>query len=186
MIIGHDWVRGDKFASCASISNRTAFVGAPWHMNTGSVYEITVPADADDDSIADECDNCPAVWNPDQADADSDGLGDACDNCPNSDLSATIVIDGCDSGVDNQMLGDSGCTMADRIAECAAGATSHGQFVSCVAQLTNEWKREGLITGQEKGRIQRCAATADIPAGWRSRSQVGLPRLLSRGAWFPL
>jgi C1A family cysteine protease len=26
-------------------------------------------------------DNCPIVYNPDQADADSDGLGDACDKC---------------------------------------------------------------------------------------------------------
>ena len=24
------------------------------------------------------CDNCPLVYNPDQADADSDGIGDAC------------------------------------------------------------------------------------------------------------
>ena len=35
--------------------------------------------DADDDGIADACDNCPATANGAQADADGDGLGDVCD-----------------------------------------------------------------------------------------------------------
>jgi C1A family cysteine protease len=34
------------------------------------------------DGIPDICDNCPEIYNPDQADADKDGIGDACDNCP--------------------------------------------------------------------------------------------------------
>jgi hypothetical protein len=97
-------------------------------------------------------------------DADSDGICDADDACPESDTSPTIVIDGCDSGVENRLF-DDGCTMADEIAECAAGATNHGAFVSCVAHLTNGWKRAGLISGAEKGRIQSCAARANIPPG---------------------
>ncbi|MEE8154669.1 MAG: hypothetical protein V3T53_06875 [Phycisphaerales bacterium] len=61
------------------------------------------------------------------------------------------------------MLFDDGCTMADLIAECADGASNHGGFVSCVAQFTNEWQQQGIISGQEKGAIQSCAAQADIP-----------------------
>lgn len=38
--------------------------------------------DADGDLMLDECDNCAADLNPDQADADADGFGDLCDNCP--------------------------------------------------------------------------------------------------------
>jgi hypothetical protein len=30
--------------------------------------------------------------------------------------------------------------------------------VSCVSHLTNDWKAAGLISGEEKGAIQRCVA----------------------------
>ncbi len=35
------------------------------------------------------------------ADSDGDGFPDSVDQCPHSDLSATVVIDGCNSGVPN-------------------------------------------------------------------------------------
>jgi lysophospholipase L1-like esterase len=38
--------------------------------------------DGDSDGTSDACDNCPELWNADQADADGDGVGDACDLCP--------------------------------------------------------------------------------------------------------
>ncbi len=47
-----------------------------------------------------------------------------------------VIIDGCDSGVENHIFED-GCTISDRIAACAAGARNHGELVSCVAHLTN-------------------------------------------------
>jgi hypothetical protein len=37
-------------------------------------------SDGDGDGIADANDNCPGVYNPDQADNDTDGYGDACDS----------------------------------------------------------------------------------------------------------
>jgi N-acetylneuraminic acid mutarotase len=43
----------------------------------------SLAVDSDGDGIPDACDNCPNVFNPDQADADGDGIGDACDPCPN-------------------------------------------------------------------------------------------------------
>ncbi len=39
-------------------------------------------ADADEDGVADDADNCPADANADQANGDEDGVGDVCDNCP--------------------------------------------------------------------------------------------------------
>jgi hypothetical protein len=37
--------------------------------------------DSDNDGVVDVDDNCPQVYNPDQADYDGDRVGDVCDNC---------------------------------------------------------------------------------------------------------
>lgn len=95
-------------------------------------------------------------------DTDGDGIADDDDACPNSDLSPTVVIDGCDSGVDNT-LGADGCTISDLIGECADGVSNHGQFVRCVSHLTNDLKKAGVISGRDKGAIMSCAGQADLP-----------------------
>ena len=74
---------------------------------------------------------------------------------------AMVTIDGCDTGVVDQVY--DGTTISGKIAECAAAARNHGEFVSCVSHLTNDLVSEGCLTGKEKGKIQRCAAKADIP-----------------------
>lgn len=95
-------------------------------------------------------------------DSDDDGVSDDEDRCLDSDLSTTVVIDSCDSGVPNTLF-TSGCTISDSIADCAEDARNHGRFVSCVSDLTNNLKKAGTITGQQKGTIQSCAGQASIP-----------------------
>jgi len=45
----------------------------------GDGVKNCVDPDDDQDGIKDVIDNCPAVYNPDQADGDHDGIGDVCD-----------------------------------------------------------------------------------------------------------
>jgi len=99
------------------------------------------------------------------SDSDGDGVPDDEDECSDSDLSPTVVIDGCDSGVPNSfnILGTNGCTISDLIGQIADGASNHGQFVSGVSGLTNQLKKAGVITGRQKGAIQSCAGQSNIP-----------------------
>lgn len=90
-------------------------------------------------------------------DADGDGVPDDEDAFPNSDLGDTVVIRGCNSGVGNQLLPD-GATFNDLIGAALASSGNHGQFVSAVTGLADGWKKAGLISGRDQGRITSCAA----------------------------
>jgi hypothetical protein len=90
-------------------------------------------------------------------DADGDGTADDEDCNPTSDVRPTIIIGNIDTGVPNTLF-PGGCTSADLIMQLFAAAGNHGEFVSSVAHLTNEWVASGLITGKQKGAIQSAAA----------------------------
>ena len=71
----------------------------------------------------------------------------------------TIVINGCDTGVADTLV--DGKRISEYIEEIYIGAKNHGQFVRGVALLTNDLMKDGFITGEEKGKIQSCAAQAN-------------------------
>jgi len=60
--------------------------------NPATLSLITAP-DGDGDGVADACDNCPSVSNPDQTDSDGDGIGDACESTCPADFDGNGVVD---------------------------------------------------------------------------------------------
>ena len=79
------------------------------------------------------------------------------DSCPESDFRETVQIGTCDSGVEN-LLFDTGCTIADLVHGCEAAGSTHGRYGRCVASQLGGMKRAGVIDGAAQGKIQSCAA----------------------------
>ena len=99
---------------------------------------------------------------PNVFDTDGDGVADDQDAFPNSNLSATVAIGACNTGVGNHVFSN-GATMNDLIGAAANGAKNHGAYVSAVTKLADGWKKAGLISGKDQGKITSCAARSDIP-----------------------
>ncbi|MEE9130465.1 MAG: FG-GAP repeat protein [Phycisphaerales bacterium] len=83
----HDAAPVDLFGSAVALNGTSVIVGSEGDDDDGTAsgsayfYALDGP-DADNDGIADMCDNCPDVFNPQQEDRDEDGVGDACDGPP--------------------------------------------------------------------------------------------------------
>ncbi|MCX7880160.1 MAG: hypothetical protein N2517_05820 [Ignavibacteria bacterium] len=67
-----------------------------------------------------------------------------------------------ETNIRNKRLED-GTTIMQLINDCINNARNHGDFVSCMAHLTNNLMKRGLITNKEKGILMNIAARADIP-----------------------
>ena len=65
-------------------------------------------------------------------DVDLDGVDDAIDECPLSNLSATVLINGVNTGIPNTGANPAGCTFADLVEEmietCLDDAKNHGNL----------------------------------------------------------
>lgn len=51
-------------------------IEGPFHIDD---FRVSKAAVSPFDGVGDECDNCPGLYNPDQADEDDNGVGDACE-----------------------------------------------------------------------------------------------------------
>ena len=73
-------------------------------------------------------------------------------------------IEECPTGVTNQLL-DDGCTMMDVLAQCSEGTSSYDELTACVASRTNKWRRQGLLSLKDVGRITGCAGASKAGSG---------------------
>ena len=125
----------------------------------GTYDVILIACDSNDDAIAATSIQI-IVGDPDD---DGDLIPNSVDPCPESDLSPTVIIDGTDTGVVNGDFDSNGCTLADLINDCASSAKNHGQYVSCVAKLTQGLVKDGTISKQDRKAILNAAAQSDLP-----------------------
>ena len=72
----------------------------------------------------------------------------------------TIIIAGCDTGIQDFVY--NGKLVSQHLDDCAAGAKNHGDYVSCVAKLTNALKKAGLLTAAQKNVMMSSAAKSNI------------------------
>jgi len=81
-------------------------------------------------------------------DADEDGVADSADLCPDTPQGEVVNSDGCS---------------IDQLAPCAGPASggtwkNHGQYVSTVAHVAEDFLEQGLISQDQKGAIVSAAA----------------------------
>ncbi|MES3008690.1 MAG: hypothetical protein V4751_13060 [Pseudomonadota bacterium] len=120
--------------------------------------------DSDGDGVGNNGDVFPNNAS-ESADTDGDGVGNNADLNDNSDLSATVTIDGNGSNVANTLL-TNGLTIADittaASVDCKVGAKNHGQYTSCVGKTLNSLLAAGSITDAAKGALQSTVAKSSF------------------------
>jgi len=120
-------------------------------------------SDSDGDGVGDNADAFPN--DPDEtSDSDGDGVGDEADAFPSSDVTPTVTVAGCDTGVANVLnWDDTGASINDDLAVIDEGAyRNHGAYVRTVTHFAETLLDDGVITEEAKDLIVSCAARSDI------------------------
>jgi len=133
-------------------------------INDSGVYMAGGGEGTDEVTVWDDSNDCTATAQVNVIqDSDYDGIpDDEEEDCPESNFDDSVIIDGCDTTIENQLF-ENGCTMSDLIGQCAEDEKNHGRFVFCVARLAIQWKKEKRLSFKNMGALVRCAARADIP-----------------------
>jgi predicted extracellular nuclease len=96
-------------------------------------------------------------------DADADGLTDRRDQCPDSDRSATIALDGCDSGIQNS-LDEAGCSLSDELFQSLDFDLELDGREGAVQDWIGRKIEEGRIEPGDRSAFLSCLAGASAEA----------------------
>jgi hypothetical protein len=135
------WGRND-YGQCNVPSN----IGTTARVSAGAVHTVVLsgvpPVDADGDGQADSFDNCPNVYNPNQADCDNNGIGDACQN-GFDDVNLNSIPDYCECIAD--------IVLADRQVNGADLGALLSQWGPANAATVSDVNRDGQVNGADLG-----------------------------------
>lgn len=145
----------------------TTFNIAVSGMTTGGTVSAAIPAGAATDAAGNgntastSTDNS-VTFGFDVADDDQDGVPNDEDECPDSDLSATVVIDGCNSGAENDLFTD-GCTISDLVTNCLEDSSTRIRALLCTTRLTKDLRHDGALSVREAIGILACTVRSLFP-----------------------
>jgi hypothetical protein len=129
-------------------------ITSPVNVTLNSLFGV--PSDSGVDVFA--AGNKGTILHFSSDDIDNDNVLDEFDECPESNLETTIIVNGCDTGVQNKLL-KNGCTVNDMVAECNANTDSRFGFLRCVNQHLRKLKPPEMRL-REKWAILKCAFKA--------------------------
>ncbi len=129
-----------------SVSVNTSGSGAAISF-PGTSCDITPPADADGDGVADDVDNCD-LYNEDQADCDGNGIGDVCDLADNtySDCDGNGVPDLCDTDCNDNGVPDT-CDITDGTSQDKNGNGVPDECETGDGNGFYNWSNGGTVLG---------------------------------------
>ena len=81
-----------------------------------------------------------------------------------SDLRPKVDVNGLEPGVTSieNSVDQSGCSIQDQVNQCAVGVTNHGQYVSCIAHLANDLRKDKTITKNQSKELKNGADHSKI------------------------
>jgi len=95
-------------------------------------------------------------------DSDFDGVPDVDDDCIPSVLGGQVDVGSGPTSIANNGVNDHGCSIQDLVNECREHASNHGEYVSCIAELSNDLRKSGAITNKQSAEMKSGAAKSDI------------------------
>jgi hypothetical protein len=100
-------------------------------------------------------------------DEDEDGVPSPIDQCPDSDLRPFVDVNGSQSGQTSvpNTVDEDGCSIQDLVNKAARGVRNHGQYVSAIAHLADQLRRDGIITSGQANELKVGAARSSIGKG---------------------